>query len=517
MNALLYLDREPARRILLVLALALAHFGAALLAFALVSPWGPAAAFWPAAGVLAGGLGIVRPKDRPWLLVGAFASVMTVATFGGTVLERALVFAAANCAGGIFFVGLYRAFGWPIRLNGPGDAGRFTFIAAISGAATAAVGTMILHLVDPATPFSGFSWLYWMLGDFVGVVAAAPPLLLIGWPAAHRRLGLDAILAMTACLVIAAFLFLMPVGASAPQFVPVASLFPFLLWSSIRGSPLANALLALVLSLIATYAIAHGLGPFTSLTWPASRQAMAVQMFCLTISAGSLLMSILFAERSEREARLAAALDSQRALLHEVNHRVKNSLQLVTSVLALEAAQIVQPDARARLLAARSRIEVIARLHSRLYETGHHARLNLAESLGDAAQAVLRMAGRKDVTLVIDADPDLEASIRLAAPLALAVSELVTNAIKHAFPDSGGRIALGLARDGDMIELSLSDDGPGLPEGVDPAASDSLGLTIVSSVIRQVEGTLTLDRAAAGAEFHIRAPWVGANPALEAA
>ena len=219
-------------------------------------------------------------------------------------------------------------------------------------------------------------------------------------------------------------------------------------------------------------------------------------------------------------AALADALEVKDALLHEVNHRVKNSLQLVSSLLTLQASRAPDPRLRAALGEARTRIGVVARLHQRLYQTGTHGRVELVgflrELCSDAAAALgAEHGGRVGLAFEPPEEArDLLLPIDRAVPLALVVSELLTNALKYAFPPGhdGGTVRVALRRElgagGTALAVLVEDDGVGLPEGFDPAAAGSVGMRVVSTLARQLGAELRIGAgvSGAGAAFELRMP-----------
>lgn len=213
-------------------------------------------------------------------------------------------------------------------------------------------------------------------------------------------------------------------------------------------------------------------------------------------------------ERHAAEEALADAARTKDMLLHEVNHRVKNSLQLVTSLLMLQAGKAASPDLKQSLLEARSRIGVVASLHQRLYSSEQHDRIDLSLFLRDLAHDTIA-ALNSDGRIVVDFASPVPVILPLdrAVPLALIVSELLTNAIKYAFPgDAGGRVTVAIEPIGDMIAVSVTDDGAGLPPGFAPATSTGLGMRIVLALTRQVRGTLSLPERSSGTAFVITLP-----------
>ena len=211
------------------------------------------------------------------------------------------------------------------------------------------------------------------------------------------------------------------------------------------------------------------------------------------------------------EAELAEALSAKEVLLHEVNHRVKNSLQLVTSLLMLQAAQAKDPSLRQGLMEARGRLSVVASMHQRLYSTSQHDRVDFGEDLRDMAAETLRALGADDrVRLEADVAPDVVLRLTQAVPLALVVSELVTNAVKYAFTGCDeGCLKVALRRTPEGARIEVADDGVGLPDGFDPLRSGGLGMKIVTSLVRQVRARFVAERGDPGCRFVIDLPLDG--------
>lgn len=202
--------------------------------------------------------------------------------------------------------------------------------------------------------------------------------------------------------------------------------------------------------------------------------------------------SVDITARVKMERALAEALNTSDVLLHEVNHRVKNSLQIVTSLLMLQAGQAQDPALRESLMEARGRIAVIASMHQRLYLTSDHDRVDFGAYLEELAVETLSLIdGQERIELERRIEPGIVILLSQAVPLALVVSELLTNALKYAFPARSGRLLLSLSRTADDFVIVVADDGVGLPDGFDPNNKAGLGMRIITSLVRQVRGTIS--------------------------
>lgn len=217
-------------------------------------------------------------------------------------------------------------------------------------------------------------------------------------------------------------------------------------------------------------------------------------------------------ERRRAQQKLENALLEKTVLLNEVHHRVKNNLQVISSLLNLQATHVSDPRLRSILNESQSRVRAMALTHQLLYERKDYSRINLGEYLERLAQLLLNSYRQESshITLrrALPAAPqylDLERAI----PCGLVVNELVTNAFKHAFPTGqSGEIRIELQAIGGELELLVADNGNGLPADFDMNNIKSLGLQLVPLLVDQLGGRFTVE-AGPGARFSLRFP---ANP-----
>jgi two-component system, sensor histidine kinase PdtaS len=212
--------------------------------------------------------------------------------------------------------------------------------------------------------------------------------------------------------------------------------------------------------------------------------------------------------RHATEEAMAQAVVIKDVMLQEVNHRVKNNLQLVTSLLSLQAERTTLAEVRTSLLEARSRLVVIAAMHQRLYATTQTERVELSSYLHELAkETIAALRGERSVHLSFTADAECSVTLDDAVPLALVLNELLTNAMKYAFGDrKGGRIAIRILQEDGQLCIFLNDNGCGLPASFNPTSAKGLGMMIVTALIGQVEGKLTIGPRASGTEFMITIP-----------
>ena len=202
-------------------------------------------------------------------------------------------------------------------------------------------------------------------------------------------------------------------------------------------------------------------------------------------------------ERQRAEAQLRDALEHQAMLTREASHRVKNSLALVSAMLDLQMRADKDPRVARMLGDAQSRIAAIALAHDQLWrgdQVGTVALRDLVASIVDtmAQQAPQHVFDCDLVEMTIGADT--------AIPLGLLVTELMTNAVKYAYPTASGIIAVSVAHEGERLVVRVTDRGVGLPDGFDQAtaAKSSLGMRMIASLTRQLSGELRYSDAAPG-------------------
>ena len=202
--------------------------------------------------------------------------------------------------------------------------------------------------------------------------------------------------------------------------------------------------------------------------------------------------------RKEAEMQLQASLHEKEVLLKEIHHRVKNNLQIIISLLSLQARSLPDPQLRAYFQDSRDRVKAMALVHEALYRAPDLARVDFGAYLRRLATALFASyrLDAQHIELTVTAEP-LALDLDTAIPCGLIVNELLTNAFKHAFPDGrAGAIHLTLQATAGLATLTVQDTGVGFPADVDVRQADSLGLRIVDHLAEQLGGSLALTRGA---------------------
>jgi two-component sensor histidine kinase/CheY-like chemotaxis protein len=239
------------------------------------------------------------------------------------------------------------------------------------------------------------------------------------------------------------------------------------------------------------------------------------------ISAALLVRSIrhalerarILAALRKAETRLRASLREKEILLQEVHHRVKNNLQVIASLLRLQASTIADPALHELFRESQNRVHAMALVHEQLYQALDLAQVDFAAYLRELATSVLRSYETQfaQVGLAFDADTVVALGIDTAIPLGLILTELVSNSLKHAFPDGRtGTLTVGLHADAATVTLKVRDDGVGLPGSFDLQTAGSLGLQLVGDLAEQLGGTVTINRGG-GTAFQIHIPRIFAK------
>jgi two-component sensor histidine kinase len=211
-----------------------------------------------------------------------------------------------------------------------------------------------------------------------------------------------------------------------------------------------------------------------------------------------------------RQSQLLEALQQRELLLKEVNHRVKNSLQIVASLFGLQRAQIKDPEARRQFEQAGRRINTVARIHQRLYQDERVDIVSFDRFLQELCDELnSAMGDRERLTLVCEAPP-CRLPTDKAIPLALMLNEIITNAFKYAYvDDAAGEIRVSCREADDALIVSVSDDGHPLPENFDPANSTGLGMRMITALAKQLRATLEVVRHSKGKSFVLNIPTRG--------
>jgi two-component sensor histidine kinase len=205
-------------------------------------------------------------------------------------------------------------------------------------------------------------------------------------------------------------------------------------------------------------------------------------------------------ELEDRSARLAKALEEKEVMIKEVHHRVKNNLQIVTSLLFLQADASESPELRDALKKSQGRIHSMALVHEELYRSADLASVDMRDYVRKLCDNLASMIGSA-TPIVFDGCAELWLPITHSIPCGLILNELVTNALKYAYPDGqGGEVRVSMAEHDGTVRLAVEDDGIGLRTAQGGPVASSLGLSLVRGLAEQLHGRLgVIDRSTTGA------------------
>jgi PAS domain S-box-containing protein len=230
-----------------------------------------------------------------------------------------------------------------------------------------------------------------------------------------------------------------------------------------------------------------------------SEEDKAMLMFVSTQAA----MAI---QRKRAEDALRASLREKEVLLKEIHHRVKNNLQVVSSLMNLQARHLTDGEALTLLQESQRRIRSMALVHEKLYLSRDLARIDMAGYIRSLAQHLFQ-SYRINPSLIRFRPEigEVALDINTATPCGLLINELISNALKHAFPENRrGEVAVALQPEADgTYILVIRDDGTGLPPGFNFRRTDTLGMQLVTMLVEQLDGTIELHQDG-GTEFRIR-------------
>lgn len=217
-------------------------------------------------------------------------------------------------------------------------------------------------------------------------------------------------------------------------------------------------------------------------------------------------LKIKIHEAQQSEQQIKTALKEKETLLQEVHHRVKNNMQVICSLLDLQASAAKNQQAKAILLESQSCIHAMAVVHEILHDSDHLFEIDLQTYLNKITSAIFQTYSIEtcEINLTTEVEP-LLININQASHLGLITNELVSNSLKYAFPhDRKGEIRVIVKKPDNKLELTVMDDGIGIPEGINWRNSETLGLRLVCSLVEeQLGGSITMERKI-GTKYNIR-------------
>ncbi len=210
-------------------------------------------------------------------------------------------------------------------------------------------------------------------------------------------------------------------------------------------------------------------------------------------------------ERKLTEQKISRSLKEKELLLKEIHHRVKNNLQVVSSLLKLQSGYVKDESSLDLLIDSQNRVRSMALVHQKLYQSKDFSEIDFPEYLKQLSEHLLNVYKAKsgEVEVAIDS-ANVNLGIDLAIPCGLILNELISNSLKYAFPGGKkGKISIDFAPVDSGYEISISDNGVGFPKEVNYKETKSLGLQLVNTLVGQIDGTIAMENTA-GTTFTIR-------------
>lgn len=193
------------------------------------------------------------------------------------------------------------------------------------------------------------------------------------------------------------------------------------------------------------------------------------------------------------EENLLVSVREKEILLKEIHHRVKNNLQIISSLLSLQADYIMDPDDLNVFKNSQTQILSMAAIHEKLYQSGNFSNINMKDFLEDMVHQLQCFSGKMNSKVdIIIAVENISVSIEFAIPLSMLINEIVTNALKYAFPDGRGEIYIGFSKiEDDTHSLILYDNGAGFVQDAEVHGKRTFGLTLIDTLVSQLNGSMT--------------------------
>ena len=205
-------------------------------------------------------------------------------------------------------------------------------------------------------------------------------------------------------------------------------------------------------------------------------------------------------EVARRTDDLKDALAAQTMLVHEVDHRVKNNIQMISALLAMQSNAIRDPGAKETVMSMLQRVEAIGTVHRRLYQSKNVRDFDVADFIRDSAHDLIKSTGRDDIKLILDLEP-VHVPAPQASPNALMLNELMMNALKHAFPmGRSGNLSIRTARVEDHLSILIADDGVGMSKD---KGGSGFGTRLIRTLARQLQAEVRWHDASPGTSVEV--------------
>ena len=231
-------------------------------------------------------------------------------------------------------------------------------------------------------------------------------------------------------------------------------------------------------------------------------ESLAQNMFNVPSVKGIVVTTHPIKQRKEMENAIKSSLHEKEILLKEIHHRVKNNMQIISSLLNLQKEYVDDLEAINVLQESQNRVKTMSIIHEKLYQADDLTHINIQEYVEKLTNDLMYSYAATNVKPFIDIK-NIKMNIETALPCGLIISELVSNSLKYAYSnDDNNELKISIKKYGDLFELIISDNGVGLPENLDFENTESLGLQLVNNLVGQLDGEIKLNKNQ-GTEFKI--------------
>jgi PAS domain S-box-containing protein len=207
-------------------------------------------------------------------------------------------------------------------------------------------------------------------------------------------------------------------------------------------------------------------------------------------------LSLEASKTDKAQKQIKKSLEEKDVLLKEIHHRVKNNMQIISSLLSLQSSNIENPQMKDIFKQSQNRVRSMSMIHEQLYQKEDLAKIDFNDYVNGLIKRLFQIysANRNNIECEVNVDDDVELNIDTAIPCGLIINELVSNSLEHAFTNrTHGKISFKMIRDNNMINFKVSDNGSGIPDNFQLENTTTLGLNLVKTLVNQLEGELTVE------------------------
>ncbi len=490
-------------------------FGIIFLGGTLVSGTAPLpgsvhSALCPTIGILLGTLLIFPRREWPAFLAATSPAIIISIFLEPTPPDATLLLWAVHHVQALVGAYLMQTLGTPRpRIDSLQDLLEFTAIGGVIATVLGAtLGSIVASRFYPDESINAL-WKSWASSHLLGTMTVAP--VVLTWDTKRirqffqqkRKRVTEAILLTLAAI---AWSMVILTGLLNWSRVDEFLILPLIMWAPARFGMRGAAWINLLIAIMANALAINGYGEYARAGVFEYRNLLGLQMLLAVSTLSTLALGVVLGEREQALEDLETALHDKELLHREIHHRVKNNLNLIASLLSVQAEYVRDPEDVRLLEDARSRVIATARIHERLTYRADISRVDFGEYLTLLGEEFRSSSPRRDITITVNS-VDVTLEFERAIYAGLIVNELATNALVHAFPAGrAGTISITLANTNTRhLRLTVADDGMGLPPNVNPDESSSMGMMVVASLSKQLGAELTI-QSGPGTTFTIDFP-----------